>query len=264
MQEVYKKIDDRILKLKKIVQDKKKSLKKAPKGVLNVHSSKGRVQFYYKESSEVKERRYLKEKEKKLVKELCQKDYDQKVLSVAQIELKALERLQKIYKGQVIEEVFENMNIHRQKHITPVYLPDDEFVKNWESVTYEHMYFSPGFPEYYTDKRERVRSKSEILIANALKNQGVPYRYEYPLYLEDYRTLHPDFMVLNIRTRKEMFWEHFGMMDNPEYAESAIKKIETYGKNGIFLGKNLIATFESKNNPLNIKMINLLIEQNLK
>ena len=54
------------------------------------------------------------------------------------------------------------------------------------------------------------------------------------------------------------------MMDNPEYAESAIKKIETYGKNGIFLGKNLIATFESKNNPLNIKMINLLIEQNLK
>lgn len=55
--------------------------------------------------------------------------------------------------------------------------------------------------------------------------------------------MYPDFTFLSKRTRKEIYWEHEGRMDDSEYAKTAIKKIKTYEDNGIYLGENLILTF---------------------
>ena len=55
-----------------------------------------------------------------------------------------------------------------------------------------------------TGKAWHVRSKSEVIIANALKAAGVPYRYEFPLLMDknadnpdfpyyDFCKLHPDY-----------------------------------------------------------------------
>lgn len=44
-------------------------------------------------------------------------------------------------------------------------------------------------------------------------------------------------------------------MDNPGYAETAIKKIRTYENNGIYVGDRLILTFETKTTVLNTKDI---------
>lgn len=63
-------------------------------------------------------------------------------------------------------------------------LKQEEFIKNWEKKEYEGKSFFMGCPEYYTTKGERVRSKSEVIIADSLYRANVPYRYEYPLYLE--------------------------------------------------------------------------------
>ena len=49
-------------------------------------------------------------------------------------------------------------------------------------------------------------------------------------------------------------------MDDETYAESAINKLSLYLKNGISLGDNLILTFETKNNPMNHKMIDAMIK----
>ena len=49
--------------------------------------------------------------------------------------------------------------------------------------------------------------------------------------------VYPDFTFLSPKTGEEIYWEHDGRMDDPEYARKAIKKIETYEKNGIFQGK---------------------------
>ena len=43
------------------------------------------------------------------------------------------------------------------------------------------------------------------------------------------------------------------MMDKPEYARAAVHKIETYQKNGIYVGENLILTFETEQSVLNSK-----------
>ena len=51
------------------------------------------------------------------------------------------------------------------------------------------------------------------------------------------------------------------MMDNPEYARAAIRKIESYEKNGIYPGENLILTFETQQNVLDFKIIEEMINR---
>lgn len=82
--------------------------------------------------------------------------------------------------------------------------------------------------------------------------------------INKYFSCYPDFTLLNIRTRKEILWEHFGMMDDPEYVEKAVQKIMTYEQNEIFQGENLILTYETRKIPLNQKTIMRKLWQYLK
>ena len=108
--------------------------------------------------------------------------------------------------------------------------------------------------EYYTDKGERVRSKSEIIIANMLKTLNIPYKYECPLKIGDI-LLYPDFTILDVKGRRERYLEHFGMMGDLDYVNNMMLKISTYEKNNIFIGDKLICTFESAKRPLNISTL---------
>ena len=57
--------------------------------------------------------------------------------------------------------------------------------------------------------------------------------------------------------------QHEGMMDNQEYARSAVRKIESYQKNGIYPGERLILTFETEQNVLNQNIVAGLVEKYL-
>lgn len=96
------------------------------------------------------------------------------------------------------------MHRERQKLVTPIWVPDDEFVQVWQQEEYTGKEFAEGIPEFYTEKGERVRSKSEVIIA------------------------------------------------------------DLFNKNGIFPGENLILTYETKKNPLNQKVIKMMIRRYLK
>ena len=164
----------------------------------------------------------------------------------------------------------------RQNLITPLTLTDEQYTAQWKSASWQGLPFSPDTPGYTTNKGERVRSKSEVLIANALAHQKIPYRYEYPLTLHQnhtYRTsqnttttttLYPDFFCLNLRTRQEIIWEHFGLMDSPEYLHNTVSKLKLYAQNKILPGKKLIITMETNTEPLIPDVINQMIEQFLK
>lgn len=262
MQELKDLLEKRIYHLKEIIRKEEKSLKKMPEGSVQITGTGKKTMFYFNNDGN---RTYANQKDQKLVRQLCQKDYNQKILAKAKQELKELEKLYKNYDNKTYESVYENLHPVRQELISPIWLPDNEFVKQWEAVSYIPKGFDPDYPEYYTDKGERVRSKSEILIANALQKHHIPYRYEYPYQFESYGPLlHPDFTVLNIRTRKELIWEHMGKMDNEEYSEYALNRILNYEKYGIFPGDNLILTHETLANPLNSKIIEKTIKHYLK
>lgn len=260
MSEFLEKLDERIATLKKIVATKEKELLSAPEGALHVSKTGNRIQYYLKQESLEKKKRYLKNSEEQVIKKLCQKDYDQKVLQAAQKELYQLKRLRNSYPEQLCDDIYETLSIHRQKHVQPIVLPDEEFVAQWEQSEYIKKGFADNAPEYYTDKDERVRSKSEIMIANALHKHNIPYKYEAPFYLSGYGTVYPDFTVLNVRLRKEFLWEHLGMMDDAMYVDKALKKIDTYAKNNIFPGEKLVLTHETSFRPISTRIIDRMIE----
>lgn len=117
------------------------------------------------------------------------------------------------------------------------------------------------FPLQLTDRGEHVRSKSEKMLADKLYAMGIPYRYEAPLYLESNRTIYPDFTLLKIDTREEFYLEHFGMMNNSDYCEKAILKLNKYAQNGIYPGKNLLLTFETENISLDMKLVEQMLKE---
>ena len=71
--------------------------------------------------------------------------------------------------------------------------------------------------------------------------------------------MHPDFTLLNIKERKEVYWEHFGMMDDREYRDEALMKIREYESNGYYQFNSVIWTFESVKYPINTKVIRDLL-----
>ena len=114
-----------------------------------------------------------------------------------------------------------------------------------------------------TEKGERVRSKSEKILADSFYRKNIPYKYEKPLHLKGYGIVYPDFTFLSRKKEKEIYWEHEGMMDRQEYARTAVKKIESYQTNHIYMGDRLIITFETEQCPLNFRIVENLIEKYL-
>ena len=61
--------------------------------------------------------------------------------------------------------------------------------------------------------------------------------------------------------REEVYLEHFGMMDDFDYVRNVMRKLNTYEKNGIYIGVNLFVTYESVKYPLNTKGLDGLLKQ---
>lgn len=257
---VLKERKEQLLKIKK---EKERALKNVPTGHLRICQRGEKVQFYHRTDPKDFNGVYIPQKSIGMAQKLAQKDYDEKILSSINKELYALDKYLMLGPEISAEEIYENLREERRKLISPITESREEFISNWEKTEYVGKTFEAFTPMLYTAKGERVRSKSEVIIADSLNREGVPYRYECPLYVEGWGTVYPDFTVLNVSERKEIYWEHLGMMDDIEYIEKALDKINIYAQNNILPGKNLILTYETAKMPLNQKIVQLMIEQYL-
>ena len=68
-----------------------------------------------------------------------------------------------------------------------------------------------------------------------------------------------NFTILKMPERQEVHLEHFGMMDDIDYVEKTINKLNTYERNGIYLGVNLFITYETGRKPINTRNLDGLI-----
>lgn len=250
-------METRMQVLRGVIAKKKKALAAAPPGRLNICGQR----FYHVTEASPACGRYIRAENTELIRQLAQKSYDSKVLGTAAAELKCLEA-GRIYSGRVYEDVYEDMNLKRQKFVTPDILTDAMYISAWESRPYEKMGFKEGSPKYKTDKGEYVRSRAEVLYANELLKYNVPYLYEYPVTLKNGKTVHPDFMILKVKTRQDKFLEHLGMMDKIDYADAAVLKLNELAKAGILIGLNLICTMETARVPFDTEVIKIIIREN--
>lgn len=244
-----------------LISKAEKSLKKAPEGTLVLSQSNGSAQYFHKTRNEQKKGEYISTKNRKLITALAQKDYDLRFIKVMKEQRNKLCKAIKLLSSINFLKVFDELSEARKKLVHPHVLTDEQYVKQWESMRYEGKGIADDIPVITTERGEQVRSKTEKILADKFGSMGIPYRYECSLKLRGYGTVYPDFTLLNVQERKEVYLEHFGIMDNPEYAQKAIQKLETYAKNGIYIGKNLLVTFETLRNPLDMKMVEGMLKE---
>lgn len=265
-------IEKRLAELQNLLFTKKKSYEKAPQGRIRI-SQNGRHPEYYLVTERGSLRgKYLPHSQETLARQLTQKDYDARLIKLLQKEISALQNYMKqTSKGRAIPELYDSLCPARRSLITPAILTNEQYAAHWQDISWTGRPFAPDAPYICTAHGERVRSKSEVIIADTLFRYNIPYRYEFPITLkrinpDDIRrdfsnsiTLYPDFLCLNTRTRTEFYWEHFGLMDDPDYSNNAAGKLRLYTENGILPGRNLIITMETQSEPLSSRTIEQII-----
>lgn len=141
-----------------------------------------------------------------------------------------------------------------------VFLEGDINVEDWLESEYKQGQMFEGNKIYKVDNSTWVRSKSETMISMRLIEKAFHIRYE-PEVRVGSRILYPDFAILLPLSRRIVYYEHFGMMDDPEYAMNAMKKLAEYAQNGIILGVNLVISYETRGHPLTLQDIDNVIAQ---
>ena len=242
-----------------------RALEQLPKGKLTCarNGSKGQYAKWYVDTG--KGRVYLPKNERGLAEQLALR----RLYTVQMNQLRQESELLRNY------ELFQEKNVYSKEieHLLSQESPYYELLKNsiadsrnseayikmWQEEEYQTNCAHPEHLLHKSLKGERLRSKSEVIIANALYMNRIPYRYECELVLGGV-TLYPDFTIFHPDTLEVYYWEHFGMMHQTAYRENTVQKLRLYGEYEIFPFHQLITTYESESVALDSEMIQRVID----
>ncbi len=198
-----------------------------------------------------------------------------------------------------VSEVYSTLPESIKPLVDPLSISDEAYAEEWLNdkgiVTKRRRNTPDKYHNLKTANGEYVTSKSEVIIADNLRARGIPYHYEVavtpeiqldyskPIYravgenqfvLDGYEpmpgfdpmnrdTLHPDFMVLNKRTRRHFFWEHLGLVDRDEYCRKNLNRLLRFVNAGYRIGEDVILTSETAEKPLDSHTVNMMIDKYL-
>ena len=250
----------------RILKQIDKELEYMPEGHLKIQKRLENVYYYQMIQENGKTKKYYIEKRNaELIKKLACKHYYMKVQTKLKKEWEALKKFLNNYDEKIADDIYDQMPVEKKELIQPLRMTTGEVLRKWENERYEANQNYPENLIYKTDQGEMVRSKSELILANMLNQNRkyLLYKYERPLELmqgDKIQVIYPDFTILNIQTGKITYWEHAGRMDDPKYANQFVYKVNGYMSNGIMPGRDLIFTYETMSNPLNMQNALKLIE----
>jgi hypothetical protein len=250
--------------LNDLLKKTRKRMKQAPAGSLRIYERNGNVSYYSVVHGKAV---YIRKNNIKAAENLAQKSYDKKLEKRINSEIGAIRRYRKTIAGNIAEDLYPSLPKYRQQLLKQHIITDEEYAAAWlekvqrikEDDPLPIRYKLDPITGFYTEKGELVRSKSEKIIADKLLHTGIPYVYEMPLDLGKHGFQHPDFTILNVYTREVFYWEHLGRMDESDYLERNLGKINDYQLSHILPGKQLILTHETEQCPLDTRIIDEII-----
>ncbi len=202
---------------------------------------------------------YIPKSERALAEQLAHKKYLELQLKNMQQEKHAIDSYLKLSNPNANQTELDFFTSPKyQDLLTHISSPLSMELQEWMNSPYEKNKKYQENLIYKAASGNMVRSKSERLIDMILSRRKIPFRYEFLLQLGEL-FLYPDFTIRHPRTGKVYYWEHFGLMDNPDYAEKSSLKIRTYISNGIIPSIQLITTYETKESPLSIEMVEEIV-----
>ena len=261
MDKLIKLMEDRAKVLRNGIKIAERDKKTFPEGHLRISRTNNQIRYYEAADGPTPDEKYISVKNMKLIRRLAQKTYNKTFLRNAKNELEDIEKLLKVFNKADADSCFTNLSSDRQNLIVPYIIPDHLYAKEWQSQNFQSNSYMPENIKYDTRRGEKVRSKSEAILADIMFELGIPYHYEKPLIISGGIVRYPDFTMLNVKTREEIYMEHFGLLDDEEYRRGCLDKLDEYRKNGIFPGKNLIFTYETSENPVDIKGIKEMLKE---
>ena len=131
----------------------------------------------------------------------------------------------------------------------------------WSHADYEKLEYRPDELKHKTSFGLRVRSKSELIIAEMLFKYDLPFRYEEVIHIGN-SSFAPDFTVRR-RDGKLIYWEHEGLTNVKEYLEWQVYKERMYAGIEITPWDNLIVTYDDSNGSLNLGIVEAAIRNRL-
>lgn len=251
--DITEEVHDRLAYLSEQKKNLEYMLGKLPEGNLLVAPGKteNSFRYYNRKSHKDKMGEYLGKDEQKLKVELAKRKYVAALLNNICDEMEKLKKIQKIQPRDSIIDTYTRMHPGVKKIINPIAVDDETYIRLWQSIPYEGLGFDDNdTTEFFSNKGERMRSKSEVAIANLLLLNNIPYKYECPIMRKNGGKLYPDFTILDMVRRRIIYWEHLGRMGDMSYVSQNIWKLEEYKKQGIYLGINLFITSESAIAPM--------------
>lgn len=261
---LIQKLRERKTVLQESIRTCKQKLSILPSGILRISETKGKVCYYHRKSFQDKNGKYISKKNTRLIKQLAEREYYFKTLLALEEELRAVDALLNIKINHPASTVYKSMNPSIKSMITPLEEPVSDAIKRWQSIPNPPMEPWEGSYVLKTKRGEYVRSKAEYNIANTLLAEKIPYKYEAPFMTVDGFNQRPDFTIMNPTTGQIFIWEHFGMIDRPDYTKRMINKLGAYELSGLFPGNGLIVTFDDGSQPLTVDHIRQIIDKLLR
>lgn len=216
-----------------------KELGKMPEGSLYIRNVKGRVNYCQNVNGE--KRGITTNKE--LVHILARKKYLRLLKSQLEINIKNLRVLTEKYKSVEPKDIINQLPEYLRNMPIEVYVPYHKRQNVWMNEPFAQSTFNLEEKNQVTARGLWVRSKSEVIIAEKLDEHNIPYRYEQVIQIGS-RSYVPDFTILTKDGIK--YWEHCGLVNDPDYMKKHHWKISVYESAGIVPWKNLIITYDNE------------------
>ena len=129
--------------------------------------------------------------------------------------------------------------------------------QQWAREDFMQSSYKPQEKIHLTSAGIYVRSISEALIAERLIANNVPFRYEQLIKI-DGKWFSPDFTI-RVANARLIYWEHAGMMDDTNYVSRHLSKMSYYQRADIVPWKNLILTYGTSENGVDMEEIDFII-----
>ncbi len=235
-----------------------------------IKTFRGDLPYYYLKEAETGQRRYLGNEEKEEVKLIKEAHYCKAYVKAAEKDIDLLRKTLKGYQPLDYDSVngmlpgaYQDAEIHLRSGMRP-----DKRVSDW--LRRKNEIKSTVVEKYKDDLKHKsadgtlVRSKSEVIIADMLFMNKIPYVYEVP-YFFDGDILNLDFTILSpVDYETEIVIEHQGMMDKQAYRDKYMHTLLTCLGHGMVPNVDIYFTFDDLSGSFDSRQVWDIINNRLK
>jgi len=233
-------LEEEIAKTSTIIDGVKKKFNPNLKGVVWTRKIKNSDRLFYKLPDG--KAKYVNRYEQSNAKAIIKNNFYREEIKILSKRLVVLNKALKELQNNSVYDLYNNLPLYKQKFVDKYFETDEEFIARWKE---DHPHCdSMDVTSFETKSGFFVKSKSEKIIADALFDNNIPFVYEIRVSFGNTESFVPDFAICDVKNRKTVIWEHFGLINDPDYRNKTVYKLIRYADSGYNLGDNFIYSLE--------------------